>query len=70
MPVNDKQFQAAARWLSGGSVDLFREHIDFLWDGLTAQQQSALMDRIKADRNIALDEDQASLDAQRDKVNE
>jgi hypothetical protein len=69
MPLTDKQLTAAARWLDPGDGD-FREHIDFLWDGLTGAQQTGLIARIKSDLNTDLDEDQARLDVQRDKVNE
>ena len=69
MPVTDKQLQAAARWFDQGSGD-FRERMDFLWDGLTVQQQNGLIARIKVDFNDDLDDDQATLDAARDKVNE
>ena len=64
MPVNDKQLDAAFKWFFPSSD--FRTRIDYLWDGLTAPQQSALIARIKTDLNSDLDDKEAKLDAERD----
>jgi hypothetical protein len=67
MPVNDNQFEAAAKWFLPNTD--FRARIDFIWDGLTGPQQSALIDRIKTDLNADIDKKEARLDEQRADIN-
>jgi len=54
MPLNSNQLQAASKWLFPGG-DLV-DRLNFIWDGLTGPQQSALVARIKSDLDSDFDE--------------
>ena len=63
MPVNETQLTAASQWFFPGGD--FEDRINFLWDGLTAPQQSALVARIKSDLDAEFDAKIASTQAKK-----
>ena len=49
MPLSEVQTRAFAKWLR--SREDFNDRADFIWDNLTEQQQTGLVNRVKSDLN-------------------